>query len=290
MALFNQLCVFNFAGESGVRFRIESMDEIQSLKEKLKQAQLAYQMATEMSQFKAGFLTRTSHELRSPLSSLIGLHQLILSDLCDSPEEEREFITQAHTSALKLMQLIDEIIDVAKTEHGTNQLEIQPIQLAKVLEDVHRLTYLQAANRNLQIQIAPPSPEIYVMADSRRFLQALMSLVDAAIAHMEEGRIRVSTNSSPTSDWVQIWIDLQCSPIVWSEPIDLLQQVPELTPEPELSPGMKLLLSQTLIEVMQGRLEVIEGSQAAAKEPLTRLQCSMPLASAETVARLLKAD
>ena len=52
--------------------------------EQLKQTQLAYQLAQQMSQFKAGFLTRVSHELRSPLNSMIGLHQLILSDFsCD---------------------------------------------------------------------------------------------------------------------------------------------------------------------------------------------------------------
>ena len=70
------------------------MNEIDELKEELKQAQLAYQMAAQMSQFKAGFLARTSHELRSPLSSMIGLHQLILSDLCESPEEQKEFIKE----------------------------------------------------------------------------------------------------------------------------------------------------------------------------------------------------
>src|SRR4028118_557337 len=104
-------------------------EDLQPLREKLKQTQLAYEMAKEMSQFKAGFLARTSHELRSPLSSLIGMHQLILSDLCDSPEEAREFVAQANASALKMVKVLDEVIAVAKTEHGTNQLEIQPLRL-----------------------------------------------------------------------------------------------------------------------------------------------------------------
>ncbi|MGL5880139.1 MAG: sensor histidine kinase, partial [Xenococcaceae cyanobacterium] len=98
------------------------MNEIEALKEELKQTQLAYQMAIQWSQFKAGFLARISHELRSPLSSLIGLHQLILSDLCESPEEQREFLSQAHQSALKLMRLIDEVVDIAKTSYGAKKL------------------------------------------------------------------------------------------------------------------------------------------------------------------------
>src|SRR5689334_21319694 len=66
--------------------------------EQLRQVELAYRMASEMSQFKAGFLARVSHELRSPLNGMIGMHQLILSDLCDGPQEEREFVAQADES------------------------------------------------------------------------------------------------------------------------------------------------------------------------------------------------
>src|ERR671932_28169 len=80
--------------------------DLQPLKEELKQTKLAYEMAKEMSQFKAGFLARTSHELRSPLSTMFGTLQLILSDLCDDPAEEREFVEQAHVAALKLVKLI----------------------------------------------------------------------------------------------------------------------------------------------------------------------------------------
>ncbi|MEQ8958292.1 MAG: histidine kinase dimerization/phospho-acceptor domain-containing protein, partial [Coleofasciculus sp. C2-GNP5-27] len=78
-------------------------DQLESLKQELEQTRLAYQMAHEMSLYKGGFLARTSHELRSPLSSLMGMHQLILSDLCDSPEEAKEFVAQAHTSAQKMV-------------------------------------------------------------------------------------------------------------------------------------------------------------------------------------------
>ena len=121
-------------------------EDISTLRAKLKQTQIAYNLAREMSQFKAGFLARTTHELRSPLSSLISLHQLILSDLCDNPDEERVFVAQAHSSALKLMSLIDEILEVSRLEHGTIKLEIQPLELATVLTKVYNLTHLIAAN------------------------------------------------------------------------------------------------------------------------------------------------
>ena len=157
------------------------MNEIDELKEELKQAQLAYQMAAQMSQFKAGFLARTSHELRSPLSSMIGLHQLILSDLCESPEEQKEFIAQAYHSALKLMKLIDEIVAVSKTEYGTNSLHLELLSLDSIFAEIDRLTHLQAANRNLKLRIEQPDPQLCVFADRNRLIQLIFNLIDSGI-------------------------------------------------------------------------------------------------------------
>lgn len=257
------------------------------ISQQLQQTQLAYLMAREMSQFKAGFLARTTHELRSPLSGLIGLHQLILSDLCEDPAEEREFIAQAYERTLKLLKLMDEILSVARTEHGTNKLDIQPRPLAQVLEEVHKLTYMLAANRNLPLQFLPADPEIYVLTDYLWLRQILISLIDTAISQMEEGSICISSSTVPTSNFVNIWLDVPTHAIPWSEPIDLIKsedQPPGIDQEnAALSPGMRLLINQTLVEVMGGKLEILPSN--IAKEPhqeISRLQISIPLVILET--------
>lgn len=275
-------------------------DELQPLKEELKQTQLAYEMAKEMSQFKSGFLARTSHELRSPLSSLIGLHQLILQDLCDSPEEERQFVAQANTSALKMVKVLDDLVKVSKAEHGTNRLELRSFPLTRVFEDIHRLTHMLAANRNLQLEVISPDPDVYVLADQQRFQQVLLGIVDSAIAQMEDGSIRISATCSPESKEVHIGFDVQCPTEVWSESIDLLTTIPEIEKQPgetpTISAGLNLLIVQTLVEVMQGRLEVLpapdEGSNSdsTTEEKITRLRCSMPLGTPESVELALAQD
>lgn len=253
----------------------------------LQETQLAYQMAKEMSQFKAGFLARTTHELRSPLNGLIGLHQLILSDLCENPDEEREFIAQAHERALKLLKLIDEILNVARLEHGTNRLEIQPQSLAEVLQEINKLTYMLAANRNFPLQVSLPDPEIYVLADPRWLRQVLLSLVDTGIAQMEEGSISISTSLSSTGNSVYIWLDVPAHALPGSESIDFIKSIDFIQSQDKsiltdnenynLTPGMKLLLSQTLLEVMGGKLEIVSPTTQAENEQLTRLQVSIPL-------------
>ncbi len=259
-----------------------AQEDMPPISQQLHQTQLAYQMAREMSQFKAGFLARTTHELRSPLSGLIGLHQLILSDLCEDPAEEREFVAQAHERTLKLLKLMDEILSVARTEHGTNKLDIQPRPLAQVLQEVHNLTYMLAANRNFPLQLLPADPEIYVLTDYLWLRQILISLIDTAITQMEEGSICISSSTLPTNNFVNIWLDVPTHAIPWSEPIDLIKSEDQLTQIDQgnaaLSPGMRLLINQTLVEVMGGKLEILPST--IAKETsvqFTRLQISIPL-------------
>ena len=240
------------------------MNEIEGLKKELEETQLAYQMAAQMSQFKASFLARTSHELRSPLSSLIGLHQLILSDLCESPEEQKEFIAQAYQSALKLMKLIDEIVTVAKIEYGTNRLIFESISIEELLNYIYQLTHLQAANRNLKLHIIPPEESLYVYADHARLVQSIVNLIDSGIYLMEEGTIQVTADSLSESNINRITIEFDCPIEVWQEEINSYEQTSKIDLDEikksgqyvALSPGMKILLSQTLLQTMGGNLEI----------------------------------
>ena len=255
------------------------MSEIEYLKEELKQTQLAYQMAAQMSQFKAGFLARTSHELRSPLSSLIGLHQLILSDLCESPEEQKEFITQAYNSAMKLMALIDEIVAVSKTEYGTNKLKMESLQLAEIFTEVYNLTHLQAANRNLKLNIVPPDYSIRIFADRARIIQLITNLIDSGIAMMKEGSIQLMATSERNATEVKLKLNFDCAIELWQQETVLdkyeisndLDVIRELVQNINLSPNMRLLLSRTLIETMQGNLELLNLSPDDREQQKTQI-------------------
>ncbi|HIK17782.1 MAG TPA: HAMP domain-containing histidine kinase [Leptolyngbyaceae cyanobacterium M33_DOE_097] len=239
---------------------------------------LAYQMATEMSQFKAGLLARTSHELRSPLNGLIGMHQLILSDLCDSPEEEREFLTQANESALNMVRLLDELIEISRLEHGTSKLKLEAISLAELLTEIQTATHMQAANRRLKLIIQPPEPDIWVQADYLRLRQVLLFLVDSAIAQLTEGGVQLSCQADPGTQQVYIWIDDPRSPDLWQEPAQLSQADAPVA-KADLSEGMRLITSQILLHLMGGDLQptVLPTTQRPTFQQ--RLQCTLPLAS-----------
>lgn len=235
--------------------------------------ELAYQSAVELSKFQGGFLARTSHELRSPLNSLIGMHQLILSDLCDSPEEEREFIGQAQEAALKMIQVLDDVLEVAKLEHGARSLEIQPLPLAPLLKELHTLTHLPAQNRNLRFQVQLPEAGFYVLTDPVYLRQVLVNLVDRVIRLAPDGYITVSVGRSSNAAQTYIWIDNPCPPESWSEPIDTLTSSDGTEPP---SPGFVLLLNQTVMRVLQGNLELLPLPANSLNQTGSCIQCTVP--------------
>lgn len=247
--------------------------------EQLQQVQLREQSTLELSQFKAGFLARTSHELRSPLNGIIGVHQLILGDLCESPEEEREFIAQANESTLKLVKLLDEIIHVSKVQYSNGIMKIEPLSVESIFENVFSLTYLLAANRNLKFDVVYPDPDVWILADRRSLEQVLISLISGAIGTMQNGKLSLTVQ--PDGEVARIRLEDDRPIEAWCEAIDLLEtqpSLPDANPEPSL--GFSLLLSQTLIEAMNGRF-TLNKLPLEAGETVTQIECAIPRITVE---------
>lgn len=261
----------------------------------------AYHSAVYMAHFYSGFLARTAHELRSPLSSAIGLHQIILSDLCEDPEEEREFVGQANRAVSNLVDLLDRAIEVSKVQIGVIELDHNPIAIADLLIDVQRLTGLQAANRNIRYEAIAPEPTLRAFGDPKRLRQALLSLVEANIAHLVElgegGNLRLSAATDEgDAAAVLIRLDSTAPYESWQDHTGLLQgtsadppedllSLKRLSPEaciPSFSPSLCIWLAQSILVALGGTLRSMEldGTvRAASGGPLiSRFECRLPAA------------
>ncbi len=150
--------------------------------------------AVALSQLKSQFLANTSHELRTPLNGIIGFLKLLMDGMADNPEEAREFILEAHRSALHLFSIIDDILDVAKIEAGKMQLDLAPIKLGELLQQVEDFTRVQVQSKRLQFQIQTlaTEEEIIVYGNYQRLLQIILNLTGNAIKFTNEGGIRIS--------------------------------------------------------------------------------------------------
>ena len=104
------------------------MNELERLQKENEALTLALQAQREINHYKQFFLARVAHELRSPLSSLISLQQLILHDLCETPAEEKEFLSDANVAAQKLLTMIDDLVTVSDAAFAVVTSVVNPMR------------------------------------------------------------------------------------------------------------------------------------------------------------------
>jgi signal transduction histidine kinase len=161
-----------------------------------RQLEEARQQAEEASRLKSEFLANTSHELRTPLNGMLGFLKLVLEGMADDPEEQAEFIQEAYRSGLHLLNIINDILDIAKIEAGKMELELGQVRLNELFHDVEDFTRTQADQKNLslQIQLPPTADEIIVLGNYQRLLQVMLNLVGNAIKFTHEGGVTISAD------------------------------------------------------------------------------------------------
>ncbi|MBW4650032.1 MAG: GAF domain-containing protein [Kastovskya adunca ATA6-11-RM4] len=160
-----------------------------------KELEAARAQAEEASRLKSQFLANTTHELRTPLNGIICSLKLIIDGLVDSPEEQSEFIDDAHRSALHLLDIINDILDIAKIEAGKMELDLSPVQLNELMHAVEKFTNNQAQEKklSLNIELPPTHDNVILFGNYQRLLQVLLNLVGNAIKFTHEGGVTVST-------------------------------------------------------------------------------------------------
>ncbi|NEP54906.1 MAG: hypothetical protein F6K65_41450, partial [Moorea sp. SIO3C2] len=162
----------------------------------------AHQRAEEASRLKSEFLANTSHELRTPLNGMIGFLKLVLDGMADDPEEQHEFINEAYHSAVHLLNLINDILDIARIEAGRMQLEMNPVNLNELVSEVERFTRTQAEQKSLLYEVFTPvtDDEIILYGNYQRLLQVMLNLVGNAIKFTEEGSITIKADLEEAED------------------------------------------------------------------------------------------
>lgn len=157
---------------------------------------IARQEAEDASHLKSEFLANVSHEIRTPLNGMIGFLKLILDGMADDPEEQRQFLLEAHKSSLHLLDVINDILDFARIEAGKMEIELRSVKLDELFNDVESFMRMQAEQKNLSFQIQMPetSDEVMVYGDYQRLKQVMLNLVGNAIKFTHEGGITISAD------------------------------------------------------------------------------------------------
>lgn len=157
----------------------------------------AWKEAQTANQLKNEFLANTSHELRTPLNGIIGCLRLVRDGFCDDREEELDFLQRADDAAIHLLGIINDVLDIAKIEAGKLSVEVEPVDLRKILNEVINLQAVPIQQKGLEFDTTNIHDVIPVHADPAKLKQVLLNVVGNAVKFTESGSITINTRIEP---------------------------------------------------------------------------------------------
>ncbi|MEA2497888.1 MAG: hypothetical protein QOH26_293 [Actinomycetota bacterium] len=237
-------------GRLAVRF--EETSELLALRgERLRDAK---DEAERADRAKSDFLSRMSHELRTPLNGILGFGQLLQMEGL-KPRQKND-LDQIMKAGRHLLDLINEVLDIASVESGRLTLSIEPVRVEEVVADAVALVSPIAAERGVMVA-AQEIDDLYAAGDRQRLKQVLLNLLSNAVKYNSDGGT-VEVVATADADVVSIAV-IDTGRGIAEDRLDRLF-VPFDRLDAEQSEGegtgLGLALSLRLVEAMQGRIEI----------------------------------
>ena len=230
----------------------------QVLQDKNAELESARFVAEKANKAKSDFLSSMSHELRSPLNAILGFAQLMDSDTPPATPSQKASIGQILHAGWYLLELINEILDLAVVESGKLTLSEEPVQLEEVMLECQAMIEPQAQKRGLTLTFPRFDGSRYVLADRTRLKQVLINLLSNAIKYnTAQGEVVVAcTGSAPAR--VRISVRDTGAGLPPEQLRQLFQPFNRLGQErgEEEGTGIGLVMSKRLVELMHGEIGV----------------------------------
>ncbi len=227
---------------------VERNSELQSAKVLAEKANLA----------KSDFLSSMSHELRSPLNAILGFAQLMETESPEPTPSQQESIDRILQAGWHLLNLINEILDLAKIESGKFSMSPEPVSLGEVLIECQGMVEGQALKREIQLAFPTFDEPCYVVADRTRLKQIFINLLSNGIKYnCDQGTLEVSHSCTPHGN-----IRIEIRDTGAGLPPEMLEQLFQpfnrLGQESggEEGTGIGLVVAKKLIEMMGGSIGV----------------------------------
>jgi PAS domain S-box-containing protein len=231
-------------------------EEIRRRSEKLQEQNRLIQ---EASRLKSEFLANMSHELRTPLNAVIGFSELMIDQKAGPVNaQQSEYLTDILASGRHLLQLINDVLDLAKIEAGKMELDLHTFSFRKAVDEVCTVMRSTALRRNIRIDVNLDSSVDFVTLDERKLKQVLYNLLSNAVKFSHEnGKIEVVGGEGLGQICLQvkdlgIGIKKEDLPRLFRE----FEQLGVGTARQHEGTGLGLALTKKIVELQQGTIGV----------------------------------
>lgn len=184
-----------------------SLGDISDRKQIEFELRLAKEQAEEASRAKSEFLANMSHELRTPLNAIIGIAEL-MRDYVDEEGRDRlrEPIKRIHRAGKHLLELINEILDLAKIEAGRFELSFEDVEVESLLRDVATAAEPLASKNGNRLDVSLPTDLGRMRADPLRLRQVVLNLLSNACKFTERGTVSLDARREreDRGDWITV--------------------------------------------------------------------------------------
>jgi signal transduction histidine kinase len=244
--------VTTFADQAVIAIEnVRLFDEIQD-----KSRQLA-----EASERKSQFLASMSHELRTPLNAIIGLTEMMVSNAARfGTEKAQEPLQRVNAAGTHLLSLINEILDLSKIEVGKLELNLEPVNLARLVDEVIGTAGQLAEKNKNRLAVEAQENLGTLTADSMRLKQILLNLLSNACKFTKEGEVALRVRRvADGRDWVELAVADTGIGLTAEQQAKLFQeftQADSLTARRYGGTGLGLALSRKLARMMGGDVTV----------------------------------
>lgn len=207
---------------------------------------------------KSDFLSSMSHELRTPLNAILGFAQLLEAGSPPPTAAQMVRLHQIIKAGWYLLELINEVLDLAVIESGKLSLSREPVSLIDVMRECQAMTEAQAQQRGIHLNFLPFDNTWFANADRTRVKQALINLLSNAIKYnREQGSVEVKCMLS-TPERIRISIKDSGAGLPPEKLVQLFQPFNRLGQETgtEEGTGIGLVVTKQLVELMGGAIGV----------------------------------
>lgn len=282
MQLLLATCLIAVTGYILSRQAYRAIDNLEKTAERAHQAETA----------RADFLAKMSHEIRTPLHGILGLSDLL--NRAQLPEEQKRPVQLIHVSANNLMEIIDEVLDMAKLEDGNLKIIAEPFDPRALIGDLCDLFAVKASEKGLWIGSDLPSslPEC-LMGDAPHLRQILSNLTGNALKFTQDGGVRVGARLCGVQDGVaaiQFYIQDTGVGIAKDEQaavFDRFSQTASAKTSQTKGTGLGLSISRELTEMMGGTLEL---QSEPGRGTVFHFTLALPIAETVSAQRVAKAE
>jgi PAS domain S-box-containing protein len=242
---------------------ISQIEDISQIKRALiRQEELAHK-AQAAERAKSEFLAMMSHEIRTPMNGVLGYAELLASTPME--RDQKEYLDTIVTSGEALLRIIDDILDFSRIESGRMSMVYAPFHVGELLKGVKAVLAPQARQKAVGIEIEiENSSSPWFIGDAGRIRQVLINLTGNALKFTESGNVQVALRTEPVpgTDSVQS-LHFSVSDTGAGIPAEKLQEIFRPFTQADSSiarryggTGLGLTISQRLVELMGGSLEV----------------------------------